>query len=101
MARRERRRGEIRRALVLAWTMALGAVFREALASAGATDAGAWVDAPDLDAQLAALYARGREAFPGLEVADETFVRHLGGVLARDRADAQALEDRFVRFVGD
>jgi len=75
--------------------MALGAAFRDALTSAGATSADAWAEAPDLDAQLAALCARGREAFPGLDVADETFVRHLGGVVARDRAGTP-LDDRFI-----
>src|SRR5262245_36891255 len=76
--------------------MGLGAVLREALASAGATAAEAWGDAPDLDARLADLCMRGRAACPGLELADETFVRHLGTLLARDRDEAPSLEDRFV-----
>jgi RNA polymerase sigma-70 factor (ECF subfamily) len=76
--------------------MGLGAAFREALAAAGATGVESWVDAPDLEVRLAALCAQGRAACPGLELADETFVRHLGDVLARDKAGAPSLADRFV-----
>jgi len=76
--------------------MGLGAVFRDALASAGATDVPTWASAPELDAQLAALCARGRAACPGVDVADETFVRHLGNVVARDRAGDPTLDGRFI-----
>jgi RNA polymerase sigma-70 factor (ECF subfamily) len=76
--------------------MALAAAFREALAAAGATGIEAGVEARDLEARLATVCAQGRAAFPGLEVADETFVRHLGGVLARDKAGAPSLADRFI-----
>jgi RNA polymerase sigma-70 factor (ECF subfamily) len=76
--------------------MGLGAAFREALTTAGAIEAPAWADAPDLEARLGALCARGREACPGLALADETFVRHIGTVLARDKSGSPSLEDRLV-----
>src|SRR6187551_2218979 len=76
--------------------MGLGAVFREALNPGGASEAPAWADAADLEARLGALCARGREACPGLALADETFIRHLGAVLARDKAGAPSLDDRLV-----
>lgn len=76
--------------------MELGAVFRDALASAGATDVPTWAAAPDFDERLAALCAHGRAACPGVDIADETFVRHLATVVARDRAESPTLDDRFV-----
>jgi RNA polymerase sigma-70 factor (ECF subfamily) len=75
--------------------MALGAGFRAALAAAGGTDADL-ANAKDLDAQLADLCARGREACPGLEISDEAFVEHLANIVARDREGAPALADRFI-----
>jgi len=78
--------------------MGLGAEFLDALASSGASDLRDGADAPDLDARLATLCARGRTAFPGLDVGDVAFVRHLGGLVARERV---AVEDLFDRFVGD
>ncbi len=76
--------------------MGLGAVFREALAAAGAGGVGASLDSPDLDARLAALCARGRASCPGLPLADGAFVRHLADVVARDKAGASSLDDRFI-----
>jgi RNA polymerase sigma-70 factor (ECF subfamily) len=57
--------------------------------------------APDLDARLAAACARGRAAFPGLAVPDETFARHLAVIEARADAgepafDARAVEDLYL-----
>jgi RNA polymerase sigma-70 factor (ECF subfamily) len=74
--------------------MNLGAAFLEALAASGASSVEEWSSAPDLDARLADLCKRGRAAHPGLELADETFVRHLGNVMARDRAGAPSVDDR-------
>lgn len=42
------------------------------------------------------ICARGRAGCPGVDVPDETFVRHLGAVVARDRAGAPALDARCV-----
>lgn len=76
--------------------MGLGAAFRDALISSHSSDLGAWPDTPDLDARLADLCARGRAGFPELDVADETFVRHLASVVARERVAVPELDDRFV-----
>src|SRR4029079_15877499 len=76
--------------------MELGAVFRDALASAGATDVPTWAAAPELGAQLVELCARGRGACPCVHDFDETFVRHLATVVARDRAENPTLDDRFI-----
>ena len=76
--------------------MGMGAIFREALVSAGAPDAGAWAAVLDLDARLADLCARGRAAYADLAVADETFVRHLGAVMANDKSGAASFDDRFI-----
>jgi RNA polymerase sigma-70 factor (ECF subfamily) len=76
--------------------MALGKAFRDGLAAAGGTGGDAYAEGPDLDARLTDLCARGRSDCPGVELADETFVRHLGSVVARDRDGAPSLGDRFI-----
>jgi len=65
-----------------------------------ATDSGNETS-PALEADLARACERGRAAFPGLAISDETFVRHLGEVVARDGLDAArvlelAVEDLFL-----
>jgi len=76
--------------------MGLAAVFRDALASAGGSGADAWSGAPDLDARLADLCARGRASCPGMALADETFVRHLGAVMANDKVGDASLDERCI-----
>ena len=76
--------------------MGLGATFRDALVSAGASEVGTWAAAPDLDARLADLCARGRASSPGLAISDEFFVRHLGTVMAADKTDAPSFDERFI-----
>lgn len=39
---------------------------------------------PDLERVVKAAYSRGQAAFPEIALADETFARHLGQLLARD-----------------
>jgi RNA polymerase sigma-70 factor (ECF subfamily) len=72
--------------------MELAQSFREALVAAG----GVPVEDPSLDATLTDLCARGREAFPALDVPPASFVRHLAGVVARGGADSGPLEERFI-----
>jgi RNA polymerase sigma-70 factor (ECF subfamily) len=71
----------------------LSEAFLYALTAAGAGSVEKWSSAPDLDTRLVELCKRGRAAHPGLELADETFVRHLGYVVARDRAGGPSLDD--------
>jgi RNA polymerase sigma-70 factor (ECF subfamily) len=74
--------------------MSLAEAFREALATAAAAGIGSWADAPDLEARLATMCAQARAAFPELDVGDQTFVRHLADVLARDKTGSASLADR-------
>jgi RNA polymerase sigma-70 factor (ECF subfamily) len=76
--------------------MNLGAAFLEALAAAGASSVDEWSSAPDLGTRLADLCKRGRAAHPALALDDEAFVRHLGNVVARDRASEPSLDDRSI-----
>jgi RNA polymerase sigma-70 factor (ECF subfamily) len=52
-----------------------------------------WTEGPELEAQLQALYQRGRRTWPGVNLAPEKFAAHLADIFSRDDKAALGLED--------